>query len=96
MSRITSNMILLTLLKLCLLVNALPSMQNVQVMNDDDISATRDESDSSSGNFAVPDARNRKINERKLMGRENDAPSKCGYEVMCAGPRMEENPHLSL
>lgn len=87
----TRNMmckILLTFLNVCLLVNALPSMlQNDKTVNDDKFhNSVNDESDNSSGKsdkYALPVVRHDGINERssRLMGRKNDAPSKCGYEV---------------
>lgn len=71
MTRITSNIIVLTLLSLCLLIDALPSLQNVKIVSDANRSAS-DESDNSSEN---------KINEAELKGRKNVVQSKCGYEV---------------
>lgn len=67
MKQITSNMIVvLTLLNLCLLIDAVPSLENVKIVSDDNRSM-RDESDNSS--------------EKSEINVKHDAPSKCGYEV---------------
>lgn len=87
---ITSNAFLfsLTLLGSCLLISALPSehTKNVKIVSDDANRVAKDESDNSSGSrsdeFVLPVSRYGRINERKLMGRKNDAPSTCGYEVL--------------
>lgn len=76
MRRFIENTILLTLFEICLLVAALPSVQNANIAVDDD--NRWDESDNSGGK--VPE-RFQRINERKLVGRENVVQSKCGYEV---------------
>ena len=79
MTRLT----LLSLLNLFLLVNALPSMQNRETVNDDN-RLVKDESDNSTGSddeYVLPVSRYRKINERRFMGRKSDTSSKCGYEV---------------
>lgn len=87
--------ILLTFLTLYLVVDALPSpsatsesMKNVKTVNGDQFYySVNDESDNSSGKKSdknnLPVVRyDGGMNERsRLMGRENDAPSKCGYEV---------------
>lgn len=79
MRRFAVSMIVLTLLNMCLFTAALPSMQNVKIVDDDD--NRWDESDNSGGNVRVEPERHRWMNERELMGRKNDAQSKCGYEV---------------
>lgn len=76
MRRFAVSMIVLTLLNMCLFTAALPSMQNVKIVDDGD--NRWDESDNSGGK--EPE-RHRRMNERELMGRKNDAQSKCGYEV---------------
>lgn len=88
MKVLASNMsglgVLLTLVNLCLLINALPAVQNVEISNDGGNRWARDESDKSSGSgdgFVLPVSRHRTTDERKFMGRQSDAPSKCGYEV---------------
>lgn len=77
--------LLVLLLNLCLLINALPAVQNVEISNDGGGNRwARDESDKSSGSgdgFVLPVSRYARIDERKFMGRQSDAPSKCGYEV---------------
>lgn len=67
--------VLLTLLNLCLLIDALPSVQNVKILTEGN-RLVKDESDSSSENSGENVMRSRKIYERKLTG-----SSKCGYEV---------------
>ncbi|CRK93801.1 CLUMA_CG007329, isoform A [Clunio marinus] len=69
--------IFLTILNLCLLVNALPSMQNVK-FDDKTFRLMNDESDNSSGNsgeYKIPVTQRHAKNEHK-----NDVQSKCGYE----------------
>lgn len=78
MKPFASNMILLTLLNLCLLTVALPSMQNVEIVGDNN-RLKKDESDNSNGNGAQPESRDG--SEREVMGRQHTAQSKCGYEV---------------
>lgn len=84
-SNTTCLSVLLTLLlNLCLLINALPAVQNVEISNDGGNRWARDESDKSSGSgdgFVLPVSRYARTDERKFMGRQSDAPSKCGYEV---------------
>jgi hypothetical protein len=70
--RITSSVIVLTLLSLCILIDALPPLHSVEIVMDANAYVVvKDESDNS----------NRKINEAELKGRKNDVQSKCGYEV---------------
>jgi hypothetical protein len=79
--RMTSNFLaLLTLLSVCLIINALPSMQNVKIV-DDENNLKQDKSDNSSGDNVTPVLRYHKMNKPKLMARTSEIPSKCGYEV---------------
>lgn len=80
----TSNIIVLTLLNLCLLIDALPPLQNVKIVSDAN-RLVNDESDNSSGKRA--------INGGGLKGRKNDVPSKCGYEVERLQPIYQFNRH---
>lgn len=74
-------------INLFLLIDALPSMQNREAVNEANRSQG-DESDNSSGSddgYVLPVSRYRKINDRRFAGRDSDSSSKCGYEVchMC-------------
>lgn len=69
--------ILLTL-NLCLLINALPSMQNVKTSND----LVNDESGSNPSGSDEVTTRYQETYHAGSTGRKNyDAQSKCGYEV---------------
>ena len=89
MSRqLTSNLILLTTASLCLLlINALPSLQNIQSVSDanrlenDESDNSRGKSGANADGFSLPVSEFHRKNEPKLIGRKNDAQSKCGYEV---------------
>lgn len=64
-------------LNLCLLVHALPSMQNSKLSND----LVKDESGSSSSGSDESGHGSWKTTRAGSMGRNNEAQSKCGYEV---------------
>jgi hypothetical protein len=88
---ITSNKIfLLTALSSCLLlISALP--KSVNIVGDDANRLVKEESDgsSTSDEYVLPLSRYGRINEPKLMGRKNDAQSKCGYEVREKETRLD-------